>query len=49
MSKVLENFNVCHVLKDFKHLLHTNIVGSMAFMTIIITPDETDISGLVAC
>jgi hypothetical protein len=49
MSMVLENFNVCCVLQDFKYLLHTNTVGSMALMTIIITPDEIDISGLVAC
>jgi hypothetical protein len=49
MSTVQENFNVCHVLKDFKYLLQTNTVGSMAFRTIIVTPDEIDISGLVAC
>jgi len=30
-------------------MLETNTVDSMAFMTIIITPDETDISGQVAC
>jgi len=46
---ILENFNVCQVLKDFKYLLHINTVGSMAFRTIIITPNEIDISGLVAC